>query len=455
MANNQTVPLQGWTSSPNGRGTVDILSSSIITLFLCSWSVLSLNVFPPSFSDPKKAWRKLLMASICLLGPEFIFQLAVGQWCAARRSVADFKQFKYKGWTLKHAFFANMGGFAVKMPWSPNGEWTTFPLDAKQVLYLVEHRYIEYSDVCIEKGLIEDKDKVDGVVRVLIVCQILWYSIAVIARFPQHLDFTVLELATIGFILCSSGTYSFWFQKPMDVGRAIILRPNATVDEIRFAAGDRTGENYRRTPMDFVERIEWSWTRYWTHWKGIVRKTTAINFDRTVRPMDKIPDDNFPLIAGRPLWVLCVLQVSYGAVHLTGWSLPFPTHIERLLWHIATVTIMVCILVTWAVEVWGWRVTSTLESSLEKVEIEEPATNRSRWHPKARLRRFAARLRNTTEPFDPMMDVPLRALVPVTLAASIYIFARAYVIVEGFVNLRALPPSAYDSVNWTAFFPHF
>jgi hypothetical protein len=454
MSTNQTVPLQGWTASPNGRGTIDILSSSVITLFLCSWSVLCLNVFPPSFSDPKKAWRKFIMAGICLLGPEFIFQLAVGQWSAARRSIADFKRSKYKGWTMTHAFFANMGGFAVDIQWSPNGERTTFPLDAKQVLYLVEHGYIKYGEVCIDKELIKDKDKVDGVVRGLIVCQILWYSVTVIARFSQHLDVTVLELATIGFILCSSGTYYFWFHKPMDVGRAIILHPTATLEEIRFEGGDCSGEHYRRTPMDFVERVEWSWTRYWAHWKGLVRKLTGINFDRTVRPMDKIPDDNFPLITGRPLWVLCFFQVSYGAVHLTGWSLPFPTCTERLLWHIATVTIMVCILVTWAVEVWGWRITSTLESSLEKEDIEDSA-NRPRWHPKARLRRFFAKMRNTTEPLDPVMDVPLRALIPVTSAAAIYSFARAYVIVGGFVNLRALPPSAYESINWTAFLPHF
>ncbi len=49
----------------------------------------------------------------------------------------------------------------------------------------------------------------------------------------QHLEVPVLELATLGFILYSSATYYFWFRKPMEIGRVIILRPNATLGEIR------------------------------------------------------------------------------------------------------------------------------------------------------------------------------------------------------------------------------
>ena len=36
----------------------------------------------------------------------------------------------------------------------------------------------------------------------------------------------------------------------------------------------------------------------------------------------------------------------------------------------------------------------------------------------------------------------------------IYGLARAYIIVEGFVALRALPMSAFASVSWSDFIPH-
>ena len=35
-----------------------------------------------------------------------------------------------------------------------------------------------------------------------------------------------------------------------------------------------------------------------------------------------------------------------------------------------------------------------------------------------------------------------------------YGLARAYIIVEGFANLRALPLTAFASVNWSNYLPH-
>ena len=75
-----------------------------------------------------------------------------------------------------------------------------------------------------------------------------------------------------------------------------------------------------------------------------------------------------------------------------------------------------------------------------------------RWR---RIQRVASRLRNTTKPHDPVKDVPLRTLIPVTLAAGTYTFACAFIIVDSFVNFRALPPSTYQSVDWTTITPHF
>lgn len=45
-----------------------------------------------------------------------------------------------------------------------------------------------------------------------------------------------------------------------------------------------------------------------------------------------------------------LVQSGYGAVHLSGWNLTYPTDTERLLWCISTVTTMICICATWCVD---------------------------------------------------------------------------------------------------------
>ena len=37
---------------------------------------------------------------------------------------------------------------------------------------------------------------------------------------------------------------------------------------------------------------------------------------------------------------------------------------------------------------------------------------------------------------------------------AIYVIIRVYMIVEVFLSLRALPPSAFESVQWSSFVPH-
>lgn len=81
--------------------------------------------------------------------------------------------------------------------------------DAEQVHYLVVNKYVPYLDVGIEKDLIKERNIVDTLVRLIIVLRIPWYLVAAIGRAFQHLSITSLELATIGFIICTLGTYYF------------------------------------------------------------------------------------------------------------------------------------------------------------------------------------------------------------------------------------------------------
>lgn len=64
-----------------------------------------------------------------------------------------------------------------------------------------------------------------------------------------------------------------------------------------------------------------------------------------------------------------------------------------------------------------------------------------------RVRNFAGR--------GPNWKVPLRVLVPYYIGGSLYALARAYILWEAIFTLRALTPSAYKTVDWSAVLPHF
>lgn len=481
MAHNATLPLQGWTSSPNGRGTSDILSNSCLTLILCTWTVLCLNVFPPSYSRWKSGFRKVLMACFTFLGPEFTFQLALGQWCSAHRSVEKFRNSGYQGWSMKHAFLTDMGGFVLHPRLSPTEKWHCFPLDAEQVHYLVVNGYVPYSAVKIDPEIIEDKNKVDGLLRLITVCQILWYFVGTIGRAFQGLTITLLELATLGFVMCTLGSYFCWFHKPMDIGRPFVLETNATLQDILLNAGHSaanaiiqecllgpeksTQRTYRRTPLDFAGRKDWSFTLCWDYGFKILSKL-GIHFLDKKRPIVKIPDDYFPELSSGANCVAFLGHTGYAAIHISGWNFGFVTQTEKLLWRVTTLGIMISILLFWIIHLCWWVLPSALtrgESQAPKrvsrISTAESLSNKTRARKASslmeRLHTVKEKLWSICLPHDPTVDIPLLALVPVLMCCAVYVISRAYVILEGFISLRALPPDAYQSVDWMVWLPHF
>lgn len=166
---------RGWVTSPNGRGTLGIIWSCILTISLCSWSTLCLNLPAVGDSYFRIVRRKIYMTGLGILGPEIILQLALGQWASARRSVELFHSSGYTSWTMTHAFFADMGGFILQ----PKGS-TPFPLTALQLHYLVKEGYLRCPDV--DKKTLQDKDKGQTFVRIITIIQICWFLLNCIGR---------------------------------------------------------------------------------------------------------------------------------------------------------------------------------------------------------------------------------------------------------------------------------
>lgn len=138
MAGNPSVNLTwGWVSTPNTRGTIDILYGSLTTIYLCTWTSLCLNIPQSGTRRWRLALYKFRWQLFAIFFPEVLVATAAEQWLSARQSVREFAAMGIDEWTTRHGFFADMGGIKVAPP-----DIGPFPVDAQQLAYLVKHKYL-------------------------------------------------------------------------------------------------------------------------------------------------------------------------------------------------------------------------------------------------------------------------------------------------------------------------
>ncbi|KAH9215571.1 hypothetical protein DL95DRAFT_425000 [Leptodontidium sp. 2 PMI_412] len=368
-------------------------------------------------------WRRAWLTALCALGPEFTFQLALGQWSSARQSCRDFHAAGYNKWTMKHAFYADSGGFFLYKP-----DFKPVPIDAKQLLYLTEHKYT------------------------ISVGQILWFSVTVIGRRAQGLFVSGLELTTAAFILCSFGTSFCW------------LTTTHTMAEILIKGGTAASGIYHRTPLDFISRDEWHWSLYWTHWINIIRKM-HINFAPKSLPHDRLENTVWLDIKARGALPANILtSLLYSGIFLAGWNDHFPSHIEQILWRFASLAMMTAIALYFIITAIAYIL--TLKGNSSKLTSETPSrptpavmivhNTAPQPNPKkrSRLSTIAARLRNNSVSKDPLLNVPLKATIPMYGVGFLYCASRTLIIVLDIIQMRSMPVSAYTTVDWGSFVPH-
>lgn len=117
---NCTLPPEGvnLVSNPNVRSTLTILWTSLLTIFLCTWTVQHLSIPPPNESRLATFWRKVKWMMVVIIAPEFMVGKSCSDWVAAvaSESCPAMQEHANKSntrWTTIHAFYANMGGFLV------------------------------------------------------------------------------------------------------------------------------------------------------------------------------------------------------------------------------------------------------------------------------------------------------------------------------------------------------
>ena len=433
-------------------------------------------------------WRKLSLTALGVLCPEIIFELAFGQWLSARRAMIDFnalssghrpsegkwyKPWKIKSvfskkekaeddsaqgpWTMKDAFFADIGGFVLH-----TRDQTPFPIDAKQLYYLVSKQYLQLP--IIDHRVIADKNKVDGLLRAITLCQITWFAINVIGRWAQHLVVTTFELTTVSFILCSLGTAFFWWNKPADAIVAEVLESDISINEILQAEG-QTFDAWKRTPLDFVSRKEWMWSRCWSSFVNILNHM-HLSFGSDVKPIDRIADSLQRELPMKQIHICMILAFGYFSVLFVGWNYNFPTRTEQILWRAACVTVMVMVSVLMvfaqltgtSFTLWQAFQTRLASNAFRARCLESGRRLKKSTKSKPIMKRLNSAfdsVRNNSLDKDPLLYISLKVIIPMYVVGFLYCSSRAYILIADIIELRILPASAYATVDWQKFWPHF
>ncbi|QPC71810.1 hypothetical protein HYE68_002562 [Fusarium pseudograminearum] len=235
-----------WVSTPNVRGTSEILQSCVLTLVACIYTALHLDV-PKKKTWQHLFWQKTKWVAITLFAPELAVFVAATQLRYARILKSELQKIRKKQQespgrkpdadfeiNLKYAFFIVMGAvrFDVHDIFSLKDLSTRYrdyfnrtSLDRRSVrsapasiIWLAEHGHW----IKVREQEIDDKSKADPVQKALVLIQVFWMVTQCIARRISNLPLSLLEIHTIIHAACAVLLYVCWFKKPLDVQEAII-----------------------------------------------------------------------------------------------------------------------------------------------------------------------------------------------------------------------------------------
>ena len=117
-------------------------------------------------------------------------------------------------WTLKHSFFALMGGFKLQ-----NGT----QILSGQELYENDPKLVRELDMDRLEVDISDKSKANLLAKLFSVLQLFQFAFEIGSRFLTHHPISPLEGVTCAYCVCAFITYLFWIEKPYDVEEVIYL----------------------------------------------------------------------------------------------------------------------------------------------------------------------------------------------------------------------------------------
>lgn len=426
-----------FVSSPNTRGTLDILWSSLFTILACTWTLQHPYVpdqrngcDPGVLGDIKWALyafgKSALIMVIAALAPEVMIGLAAGELIDAiqvQKMMEDYAFNDQAAWSLRHSYFARMRGFAIRSkkpleapenPSSKSGGDKIHCLSAVQLYDLRHYRVIEsLPDIRAEE--IKDKSKSDTLGKFIAIGQIAWTIVQIIVRAAKKLPVSPLEVAVVAFAACAVIVYGLYIKKPQRVSTPIVIHVYIGQKETLGEILEECREMAQKKKEEEAEEEAGQETHGNSHESRAVASDSEIE-SLITRPKKAVESST------RYMYTFIVLGVGaaiFGGIHVIAWNFAFPTTIELIGWRCASVYSTAFPL--------GFAILVGLTAVLDGYEY---------------LLHY--RLYNT---------LVYVALFLVCLATFLYLVARLFILVEIFRTLFFLPAGSFVS-TWASNIPH-
>ena len=129
-------------------------------------------------------------------------------------------------WTMTHSFYAVMGGFAFD---TSNAEPNFLPNHRSRLcisVYGLSYIALKAPELIpdIAETQIKDKSKADGLAKIIVCLQALWFCVQCITRVSQRKAISLLELNTFAHAFCALLIYALWWHKPQDIEEPTLLQ---------------------------------------------------------------------------------------------------------------------------------------------------------------------------------------------------------------------------------------
>ena len=344
--------------------------------------------------------------------------------------------------TLGHAFYAMMGGFAFYtndddatltveeslFELSNNPNYIIRIPTFKACIYIVEHFPNVFTDIPEES--IFERAKSSSLSKAVLIVQVGWFCTNCASRLFQRLPLSLLEVTTAAHAFCTLLTYFVWWSKPLNVMAPTIIKGK----EARgvYALLNCSSVEYSEA-LEMAKRMAARDSSIKTEGNEKEKIVLAANvlqhrLTATVPPAMAYRNQD-TLMAGSSVdhwemdWIVIPISpILYGLIHCLAWNDNFPTPLERLFWRASSVVVTCSgLTVTFGLNIgdsrFVWRYTGLIRSIIDGV------------------------------------IVILLALC-IFVIPTAHMLASLFLIGESFRQLFFLDPAAYQLPSWSNYWPH-
>jgi hypothetical protein len=396
----------GFIDEPKcGRGTAGLLWQCLSTVVLCIYTALHLDVPTRPMSSRLHFYRMSFWSLVGLLFPEMVCLKAVNDHWRTRQMMELLAEHKLPKPSIKQAHFLVMGGIRVAVTVGGrkkllDNQW----LASTRIISLCNDKHDprarSFLHWLLEKlptdEEIDEKSKADPITKLITCTQVIWVAIQICGRLVQHLDVSLLEVATSAYLVLTVATYILWLSKPYRIMLVTqVILPEAfhdapfTSKPVWWVDEDRSFYEILRNDC----------------WLAGTLQEDQIYGDYTFRD---------PVL----LVVAIGLFTVFSGIHCAAWRYSFPSISEARLWRASAVTLGASSLLM-GILTYGFH-------SLSDVGVK------GSW------------------------ILCLRVLVIFLMITSIaaHALARIAILVEVIISLRSAPAGIYQQVNWSAYIGH-